>query len=156
VDTWSHVLQMRNVVGTALSKTPPLLVRLRSYRIVHTVLCLEMAHARLQLQTFAEVDRYQDVHQIVSQLASGDQLRPKCNCTWHHRRKPQTPTGTWQDVGVAYLLNIRILGPVAPLTGQYSCGGLNWLVARPLGGYFCLVYLSFLFIVSILVVNRSL
>jgi len=26
---------------------------------------------------------------------------------------------------VAYLLNIRILGPVAPLTGQYSRGGLN-------------------------------
>jgi len=26
---------------------------------------------------------------------------------------------------VAYLLNIWILGPVAPLTGQYSCGGLN-------------------------------
>jgi len=45
---------------------------------------------------------------------------------------------------VAYLLNIRILGPVAPLTGQYSRGGLNWLVARPLGGYFRLVYLSIL------------
>jgi len=27
--------------------------------------------------------------------------------------------------GVAYLLNIWILGPVAPLTGQYSRGGLN-------------------------------
>jgi len=26
---------------------------------------------------------------------------------------------------VAYLLNIQILGPVAPLTGQYSRGGLN-------------------------------
>jgi len=26
---------------------------------------------------------------------------------------------------VAYLLNIWILGPVAPLTGQYSRGGLN-------------------------------
>jgi len=26
---------------------------------------------------------------------------------------------------VAYLLNIWIVGPVAPLTGQYSCGGLN-------------------------------
>ena len=26
---------------------------------------------------------------------------------------------------VAYLLNIRILGPVAPLTRQYSRGGLN-------------------------------
>ena len=26
---------------------------------------------------------------------------------------------------VAYLLNIRILSPVAPLTGQYSRGGLN-------------------------------
>jgi len=26
---------------------------------------------------------------------------------------------------VAYLLNTRILGPVAPLTGQYSRGGLN-------------------------------
>jgi len=26
---------------------------------------------------------------------------------------------------VAYLFNIRILGPVAPLTGQYSRGGLN-------------------------------
>jgi len=26
---------------------------------------------------------------------------------------------------VACLLNIWILGPVAPLTGQYSCGGLN-------------------------------
>jgi len=26
---------------------------------------------------------------------------------------------------VAYLRNIRILGPVAPLTGQYSRGGLN-------------------------------
>jgi len=45
---------------------------------------------------------------------------------------------------VAYLLKIRILSPVAPLTGQYSRGGLNRLVARPLGGYFRLVYLSFL------------
>ena len=26
---------------------------------------------------------------------------------------------------VAYLLNIRISGPVAPLNGQYSRGGLN-------------------------------
>jgi len=56
---------------------------------------------------------------------------------------------------VAYLLNIWILGPVAPLTGQYSRGGLNLFVARPLGGYFRLVYLSFLFIVSNLVVIRS-
>jgi len=45
---------------------------------------------------------------------------------------------------VAYLLHIRILGPVAPLTGQYSRGGLNGLVACPLGGYFRLAYLSFL------------
>ena len=29
------------------------------------------------------------------------------------------------SVTVAYLLNIWILGPVAPLTGQYSRGGLN-------------------------------
>jgi len=28
-------------------------------------------------------------------------------------------------IPAAYLLNIRILGPVAPLTGQYSRGGLN-------------------------------
>jgi len=35
-------------------------------------------------------------------------------------------SGSWLCVrGVAYLLNIRILGPVAPLTGQYSRGGLN-------------------------------
>ena len=26
---------------------------------------------------------------------------------------------------VANLLSIKVLGPVAPLTGQYSCGGLN-------------------------------
>jgi len=31
----------------------------------------------------------------------------------------------YTDIPVAYLLNIWILGPVAPLTGQYSCGGLN-------------------------------
>jgi len=30
-----------------------------------------------------------------------------------------------QTATVAYLLNIWILGPVAPLTGQYSRGGLN-------------------------------
>jgi len=29
------------------------------------------------------------------------------------------------DLDVAYLLNIGILGPVAPLTGQCSSGGLN-------------------------------
>jgi len=31
----------------------------------------------------------------------------------------------WRVLRVAYLPNIRILGPVAPLTGQYSRGGLN-------------------------------
>jgi len=30
-----------------------------------------------------------------------------------------------EGLKVAYLLNIWILGLVAPLTGQYSCGGLN-------------------------------
>ena len=59
-----------------------------------------MEHARSRVQTFAEVDQCQDVHQIVSHLASGERLRPKCNCTWHHRRKPQPPTGAWYDVGL--------------------------------------------------------
>jgi len=31
-----------------------------------------MEHARLRVQTFAKVDRCQDVHQIVSHLAPGD------------------------------------------------------------------------------------
>jgi len=31
-----------------------------------------MEHARLRVQTFADVDRCQDVHQIVSHLTSGD------------------------------------------------------------------------------------
>jgi len=44
---------------------------------------------------------------------------------------------------VAYLHNIGLLGPAAPLTGHYSSGGLNRLVACPLGGYFRLVYQSF-------------
>jgi len=48
------------------------------------------------------------------------------------------------------------MGPVAPLTGQYSNGELNRVVAFSLGGYFWLVYLSFYLIVSILVVFRSL
>jgi len=54
----------------------------------------------MRVQAFAEVDRCQDVRQIVSHLASGDRYRPKCICTWHHRRMPQPPTGTWYDVGL--------------------------------------------------------
>jgi len=41
------------------------------------------------------------------------------------RAAPSTMSTRSADGSVAYLLNIRILGPVAPLTGQYSRGGLN-------------------------------
>jgi len=59
-------------------------------------------------------------------------------------RRGQPPPANVGATVVAYLLHIWILGPVAPLTGQYSRGGLNCLAARPLGGYFSFVYLSFL------------
>jgi len=75
------------------------------------------------------------------------------------RRPPacgDRPPHRAQSPSVAYLLDNGILGPVAPLTGQYSSGGLSRLVACPSGGYILLVFLSFLFIVSILVDIRSL
>ena len=36
-----------------------------------------------------------------------------------------TVRGDYLGKTVAYLLNIGILGPIAPLTGLYSSGGLN-------------------------------
>ena len=42
-----------------------------------------------------------------------------------HRVEREPAEELEKMVAVAYLLNIQILGPVAPLTGQYSRGGLN-------------------------------
>ena len=41
------------------------------------------------------------------------------------KKRAETRANAPLTPGVAYLLNIRILSPVAPLTGQYSRGGLN-------------------------------
>ena len=46
-------------------------------------------------------------------------------CDYILTSPPSIGASDSEDPTVAYLLNIRILGPVAPLTGQYSRGGLN-------------------------------
>jgi len=48
-----------------------------------------------------------------------------CVSSARNRVGKRRKTKYFKKFAVAYLLNIRILGPVAPLTGQYSRGGLN-------------------------------
>jgi len=74
------------------------------------------------------------IRAVVATTTAGDNRAPLgcplASLPVRHGARHSPPTTVVEALGacrlvVAYLLNIRILGPVAPLTGQYSRGGLN-------------------------------
>ena len=74
--------------------------------------CVWLAHASNFLDILARGGRRGMEHELHTPMT------PPQSSTRERRALRLLPS-------VAYLLNIWILGPVAPLTGQYSCRGLN-------------------------------